>query len=497
MVPGLRGLVRRMGTGTQEGHAWSPLLRVFALFGLLAATLFRPAAAEDGPQDPNAKRPVVSVDALLAEARSENKAARSLAIQKLGRLRDRKAVPFLVELLEDPDSQLRVLALEALATLGDPACLGSFLERFRDSQPVVVATAAREVVRFDPSAAVPALMKAMRHRTAGVRDQATRAFERLTAFETGFDPDGPTDQREQVIAKWEAWWEGARTLERVRWWITGLSAPDERLRKNSAMALRNSRSRDAIPALLAALTDSSEAVRLHAGIALSSITGLTVGYTPFLDAAGGATQRDEGAKAWRDWWARSQEAPEAEWYLAALRDPRPENRAAAAARLGELRFEPAVSALIDALGHESATVREQAFRALVRITGVEIPFHASEPESARKPCAEDWRLFWDLNRPRGRQQWLIDALLNGKAPSARASAARSLVALPTRSSIDALFQGLADPASGVRGAAFSSMQKLTGKSFAYSAEAPEPERRGAILRWHDWWVSEGKALVPR
>ncbi len=474
--------------------------RVFVSFGpgaaaaALALLLSLVAPGGIAGQDP--ARPV-PVETLIAEARSENKALRSLAIQKLGRLGDAKAVPFLVELLEDPDAQVRVLALEALAGIGDPRCLAGFLERFRDSQPVVVATAAREVVRFDAAAAIPALFQALRHRTAGVRDQAARAFERLVRFESGFDPDAPAEEREQVILRWESWWEGARAQTPLAWWIGALRASDARMRKNAAMALRDQRSREAIPPLLDALADPQESVRLHAGLALSSITGLTFGYAPFSGPGSDPTAREQATAAWRTWWQTAREAPEAEWYLAALRDARPENRAAAAARLAEMRYEPAVSPLIQLLADASATARRQAHGALIAIVGVEIPFSPEGPAEERKVQVDEWKFWWDSVRARGRQEWLIDALLNGKSAAAQASAARSLSAFADRRTVESLFFGLASPHGGAREAAIGSLRRITGRAFDYAASAPENERKAAIRRWQEWWESEGRAAFPR
>lgn len=469
-------------------HEPATLGRAVAVFGLICLLAASPFAAHAQPD------PGKALEALIADARAENKAQRSLAIQRLGRLGDRKALPVLIELLEDPDAQVRILALEALAALGDPSCLPGFLERFRDSQPVVVAAASREVIKFRADAVVPALLAAMRHRTAGVRDQAARAFEHLTKFQTGFDSDAATDQREDVITRWEAWWESARGQTPEQWWIAALSHEEAPVRKDAAMALRSAHTVAAIPGLLRSLTDSSESVRLHAGLALSAITGLTFGYTPFDGPGGDRSARDAGVAAWKSWWEQARGQAEPEWYLAALRDTRAENRAAAANRLAERRYEPAVTTLIAVLADESPTARQQAARAVSTIVGLDVPLPSGATAEELRQLAGEWRVWWDINRARGRQEWLADSVINGKAPATRASAAKSLAALPTRRSAAALLFGLNDPAGGVRAAAIAALEKITHQTLDYSADAPDDQRRRAITRWQEWLETDGRTF---
>ena len=185
-------------------------------------------------------------------------------------------------------------------------------------------------------------------------------------------------------------------------WIAALHSPDSLARRDAAFALGrvleiNPRASGVVDALVGALGDSSDLVRLEAGNSLLRERDLNETAVPGLGRALADSQhahtREHAASLLG--YASGPSAPQAAAALAvtATRDPDASVRAAAVSGLGRLRptSGPAVVALRRATADSSAAVRQNAVEALsqlpVRDRASDIPRYASALRDPRPTCA--------------------------------------------------------------------------------------------------------------
>jgi len=85
------------------------------------------------------------------------------AIQTLGQLKDRRAVPALRKLLDHPDQYTSIMAARALAEIGDPAALPAVLDKLAVKDSPYILYLRDHLVNFGP-AAVDSLLKLLPQR---------------------------------------------------------------------------------------------------------------------------------------------------------------------------------------------------------------------------------------------------------------------------------------------------------------------------------------------
>ncbi len=81
----------------------------------------------------------------------------------------------------------------------------------------------------------------------------------------------------------------------------------------------------------------------------------------------------------------------------------------------------------------------------------------------------------------------------------RVTAIATVEARGDREQVPALIELLDDRDPGVRLAAYSALQDLTGRDTGYRPWADEAERRAAVLAWRAWWKEthpEGVSAPP-
>jgi hypothetical protein len=112
--------------------------------------------------------------------------ARRLIASALGVIGDRAGVPPLVKLLEDPDPFVRRLAALALVTIGEPSGIARVRSLLRDTTDPTLATVRREYARAEeqrwqavkrspaPAPALPASRALRPHEWAGIKVGAAR-----------------------------------------------------------------------------------------------------------------------------------------------------------------------------------------------------------------------------------------------------------------------------------------------------------------------------------
>ena len=122
---------------------------------------------------------VTDIADTLAWAADEDPQVRRYLVTALGFLGDRRAVPALIEALDDPDADTRLWAAQALGTLGDRASLAALSGCLADPDPAVRKQAAWSLGELGDTAAAPALRSALADAVDDVRWNAALALARL------------------------------------------------------------------------------------------------------------------------------------------------------------------------------------------------------------------------------------------------------------------------------------------------------------------------------
>lgn len=89
------------------------------------------------------------VDADIRGLRSPNRHRRGRAMDALGVMRSRRALPALLESLDREDLELRLVALRALAAVGDPSALPAFVGQAEVIPPPLLPRLISLVFEFD------------------------------------------------------------------------------------------------------------------------------------------------------------------------------------------------------------------------------------------------------------------------------------------------------------------------------------------------------------
>lgn len=183
----------------------------------------------------------VNVDQFIQMLRDPDRTSDFLSIVEGGRA-PANVVPALLGQLSDPDTYVRLMALQALAFLGDSSAVPRIsVVLLEDPDPEVRSRAAMAIDYIGDSSAVPALIAALSDADASVRGRAAGALRDFG------DPSA-----------------ASALLQR-------LSDPDEGMRANAAIALGTCGDQSALPALIRLLSDPQEIVRLEAEMAIGEI----------------------------------------------------------------------------------------------------------------------------------------------------------------------------------------------------------------------------------
>ena len=109
------------------------------------------------------------VAALYQSSKSDDPRIRRYLAIVLGRLRDRRATPLLLDGLNDKDVENRVYAMLALGELRDPAAVPALAKLATDPERDVRKTAVYALGKINDPRAVPALAQALNDQEADVR----------------------------------------------------------------------------------------------------------------------------------------------------------------------------------------------------------------------------------------------------------------------------------------------------------------------------------------
>jgi HEAT repeat protein len=235
----------------------------------------------------------------LQQLKSSKWEARLEAAKKMGASRERKAVPALLERLQDENAEVRGAAIDALGLIAHPASA----EPLSSALAAVPGSEARDSGEAERlAAALSALGKpAVRPVLALLRseDKETRRWAALILGRLR-DPEAveplaeKLDDNRSDVRKFAAEALGAIADERgARFLVKVLSHRDSETRRAAAEALGRIKSDSATDALVRAVTDSSEGVQLAAVTALGRIPGLR-------SAAALRTAAESGRKSLRE-----------------------------------------------------------------------------------------------------------------------------------------------------------------------------------------------------
>ncbi len=145
----------------------------------------------------------------------------------------------IVNLLEDPDQDVRYMAMRAMDHYWNPVSFPQLATRlFEDEKMFNREEAARQMPQFDPDLAVPTLLRALSTEAVGnvkrrvvvalkhfdedrrvvpaliatledpeaiVRDEAHEALREITGQDFGFDPYGDPQERAAAAGRWREW----------------------------------------------------------------------------------------------------------------------------------------------------------------------------------------------------------------------------------------------------------------------------------------------------
>lgn len=206
-----------------------------------------------------------AVEPVIEHARSGSDTLRYIAAQILGQIGDRRATPFLLELLTDSNAYVRERAVRALGQMDDPAQVPLIATLLSGDRTVVVREGAAWAL-------------------GNLRD--TTAVGPLV---TGLDDTSAVVRRTVLASLQYLWTDAAREAA-----LASLHDTDEEVVYVAAQLLGFHRTTEAVPELIEALHDSSLGVRTESARALGLI-GDTAAVRPLENLFAERTGADHAA----------------------------------------------------------------------------------------------------------------------------------------------------------------------------------------------------------
>lgn len=234
-----------------------------------------------------------AIDPLITALSSPIPKMRMWAVQILGRIDDRRAVPHLIGQLREAEPRVRQTISETLGYIGDPEAIPSLTLLLDDPAEDVQISAARALGYIGHENAVPGLIGALKNEEGGVRGVISTALVEIGTpgiphlvgslcnpsreirtgiaaclDQLGWESDLELHMAQYLVAK-EAWIElsrmGEAALPPLR---NALESSDEDLRMGAILTLVKMESSCAIEPLILALIDKNFLIRRKAMNAL-------------------------------------------------------------------------------------------------------------------------------------------------------------------------------------------------------------------------------------
>jgi HEAT repeat protein len=182
------------------------------------------------------------------------------------------AVSALIPTLRDPDTTVRGYAVQTLGSIRSKTAIPALTSTpLKDSDATVRGYTAQALGNIRSKTAVPALTSALQDTDVKVRIQVVQALEMIASEKVGTALDNEdTAQTSNLRSK------SADPDVAVSALITALKDPDATVRGYAAQALGNIRSKTAVPALTSTLQDTDARVRIQVVRALGLMGSETV-----------------------------------------------------------------------------------------------------------------------------------------------------------------------------------------------------------------------------
>jgi len=129
-------------------------------------------------------------------------------IYRAGAKKDATAVPEIISALEDADRRIRRAAATALGKIRSRKAVPKLIEMLSASgDPATLAAVCRALATIGDRQATPRLIDLLEHDKGTVRAEAATALRFLTRAMNGYDAHGSVEARKAAILKWRLWWE--------------------------------------------------------------------------------------------------------------------------------------------------------------------------------------------------------------------------------------------------------------------------------------------------
>ena len=133
-------------------------------------------------------------------------------IWKAGRDRRTSALPALLSHLLDEDPRIRLAAVQALGRIRNRSAVpGLRTSLMEETDPGVRRAAIRSLVLIGDLSVAPDLITLLESPVLSIREEAVTGLRFLSRLSFGYDARGDGEERAVAAARWWAWW---RTVER-------------------------------------------------------------------------------------------------------------------------------------------------------------------------------------------------------------------------------------------------------------------------------------------
>ena len=304
-----------------------------------------------------------AIEALsIAVLHDRDEEVRRYAAWALGLIGDKQAVTALLGALDDTAPRVREASASALGAIGDPGAVEPLLDRLQDDEASVRRSIVLALGAHKNRLAIWPLRTMLQDRHASVRQAAVTALGMiLDVVEAGGSvarkTSGQPTQRSDAI-------------DPVEPLLRAMQAPDPTIRRVAILALAERKDSRATPSIINALNDADAPVRALAVEALAQFRDPQASValaTVLRDPAISETTRRTALNG----LMASNDPATLGPLRVALHDDQAQVRAYAAAALGRLGDQQAVTDLLEVLQDRAPHVRAQAAQALGQLKDVQ------------------------------------------------------------------------------------------------------------------------------
>ena len=250
-------------------------------------------------------------------------------------MRDRRAIPRLIELMDHSDQGVQFAAKKAFGQIAlqpsdnitaakakawwdlnhnvsDRIWLS---EQLQNSDPMIAVEAARGLYDLREKSLVPVTIKILKGDNYKANERALELIRRITGNDWGYDLAAKPDVRAKVVTQMEKWWKesgasfvwledrnakpdtaGTKAIDALGQWVKQLASTtgnEAELAEQNLLGKGN----ETVPALIKGLTDPSVIIRRKSNDILKSLSKTDVGFDP----RGEDDKRATAVEAWFAW----------------------------------------------------------------------------------------------------------------------------------------------------------------------------------------------------